>query len=47
MSKRYSWKSAKWIRGLEFLPADRAAFWERNGYRNDADPWLEQRYSDD
>jgi DMSO/TMAO reductase YedYZ molybdopterin-dependent catalytic subunit len=45
--KRYFWKSAKWIRGLEFLSADRAGFWERNGYHNDADPWLEQRYSDD
>ena len=45
--KRYFWKSAKWIRGLQFLPADRPGFWERYGYHNDADPWLEQRFSDE
>jgi DMSO/TMAO reductase YedYZ molybdopterin-dependent catalytic subunit len=44
--KRYFWKSAKWIRGLEFLPQDRLGFWERYGYNNDADPWKEERYSD-
>jgi DMSO/TMAO reductase YedYZ molybdopterin-dependent catalytic subunit len=44
--KRYFWKSAKWIRGLEFLKADRLGFWERYGYNNDADPWKEERYSD-
>ena len=27
--KKYFWKSAKWLRGLEFLPEDRLAFWER------------------
>jgi DMSO/TMAO reductase YedYZ molybdopterin-dependent catalytic subunit len=45
--KRYFWKSAKWIRGLEFMAQDRRGFWERNGYHNDADPWREERYSDD
>ena len=44
--KRYFWKSAKWIRGLEFLPQDRLGFWERYGYNNDADPWKEERYSE-
>ena len=44
--KRYFWKSAKWIRGLEFLPADRLGFWERYGYNNSADPWKEERYSE-
>lgn len=44
--KRYFWKSAKWIRGLEFLPQDRLGFWERYGYHNDADPWQEQRFSE-
>jgi DMSO/TMAO reductase YedYZ molybdopterin-dependent catalytic subunit len=38
---------AKWILGLQFLNADRPGFWERYGYHNDADPWLEQRFSDD
>ncbi|HET7677561.1 MAG TPA: sulfite oxidase-like oxidoreductase [Candidatus Limnocylindrales bacterium] len=45
--KRYFWKSAKWIRGLEFLTEDRLGFWERYGYNNNADPWKEERYSDD
>jgi DMSO/TMAO reductase YedYZ molybdopterin-dependent catalytic subunit len=44
--KRYFWKSAKWLRGLEFLPRDILGFWERYGYHNDADPWKEERYSD-
>ncbi len=44
--KRYFWKSAKWIRGLEFLDHDQLGFWERYGYNNDADPWKEERFSD-
>jgi DMSO/TMAO reductase YedYZ molybdopterin-dependent catalytic subunit len=44
--KRYFWKSAKWLRGLEFLDHDERGFWERYGYHNDADPWQEQRFSD-
>ncbi|CAN5859134.1 sulfite oxidase-like oxidoreductase [soil metagenome] len=47
LPKRYFWKSAKWLRGLQFLANDRPGFWERYGYHNDADPWLEQRYSDE
>jgi DMSO/TMAO reductase YedYZ molybdopterin-dependent catalytic subunit len=41
----YLWKSAKWIRRLEFCSADQPGFWERRGYNNNADPWLEERYS--
>jgi DMSO/TMAO reductase YedYZ molybdopterin-dependent catalytic subunit len=44
--KRYFWKSAKWIRGLQFLPQDQLGFWERYGYNNNADPWKEERFSD-
>ena len=44
--KRYFWKSAKWLRGLEFLDHDEPGFWERYGYHNDADPWKEQRTSE-
>ena len=40
----YLWKSAKWLRRIEFTVADRPGFWERNGYHNNADPWLEERY---
>jgi DMSO/TMAO reductase YedYZ molybdopterin-dependent catalytic subunit len=42
--KRYFWKSAKFLRKLELMPADRMGFWELNGYHNDADPWREQRH---
>ena len=40
----YLWKSAKWIQRVEFTERDRPGFWERNGYHNNADPWLEERY---
>lgn len=43
--KRYAWKSAKWIRGLEFMEKERRGFWEERGYHNNADPWGEERYS--
>lgn len=43
--KRYGWKSAKWLTGLEFHAEDRPGFWETRGYHNDADPWKEQRFS--
>jgi len=41
----YFWKSAKWIRRIEFARADRPGFWEVRGYHNNADPWREERYS--
>ena len=41
---RYFWKSAKWLRALEFAATDRPGFWERNGYHNDGDPFREQRH---
>jgi DMSO/TMAO reductase YedYZ molybdopterin-dependent catalytic subunit len=44
--KRYFWKSAKWIRGMQFLSQDMLGFWERYGYNNNADPWKEERFSD-
>ncbi|HZT91056.1 MAG TPA: sulfite oxidase-like oxidoreductase [Gaiellaceae bacterium] len=43
--RKYFWKSAKWLRGIELTADDRPGFWERYGYHNDADPWREQRYS--
>lgn len=45
--KRYFWKSAKWIRGLQFLSHDQLGFWERYGYHNGADPWKEERFSEE
>ena len=43
--KKYFWKSAKWVRGLEFMAQDRLGFWERAGYHNNADPWEEERFA--
>jgi len=43
--KLYGWKSAKWVRAIEFTDQDRRGFWEVRGYHNDADPWKEERYS--
>jgi DMSO/TMAO reductase YedYZ molybdopterin-dependent catalytic subunit len=42
--KRYFYKSAKWLNGLEFMWEDRPGFWEIRGYSNSADPWKEERY---
>ena len=43
----YFWKSAKWITKLTLLEHDKQGFWERNGYHDRGDPWLEQRYQGD
>jgi DMSO/TMAO reductase YedYZ molybdopterin-dependent catalytic subunit len=43
----YFWKSAKWLKRIEFLAADRPGFWEVNGYHNRGDPWREERYTND
>ena len=41
----YFWKSAKWVRGYEFLATDQPGFWEQYGYHMRGDPWEEERYS--
>lgn len=43
----YFWKSAKWISRLELTAENQPGFWERNGYHDRGDPWLEQRYEGD
>ncbi|HEV3437238.1 MAG TPA: hypothetical protein VG122_07760 [Gemmata sp.] len=43
MPKLYAWKSAKWVRGVEFMEADRPGFWEsweHGGYHMRGDPWM-------
>jgi DMSO/TMAO reductase YedYZ molybdopterin-dependent catalytic subunit len=42
--KLYLWKSAKFLRAVEFSPVDKPGYWERGGYHNTGDPWKEQRY---
>ena len=41
----YFWKSAKWVRGLNFMSQDQPGFWEMYGYHNRGDPFKEERYS--
>ena len=46
----YAWKSAKWVRGVEFMAQDQPGFWERwehGGYHLRGDPWAEERFRDD
>ncbi len=45
LPRLYFWKSAKWLKRLEFINRDRPGYWEERGYHNLGDPWLEQRYS--
>lgn len=40
----YFWKSAKFLRALEFSPVDKPGFWEQAGYHNYGDPFKEERY---
>jgi DMSO/TMAO reductase YedYZ molybdopterin-dependent catalytic subunit len=42
----YAWKSAKWLRGFQFLDTEELGFWEVNGYHRRGDPWKEERFSD-
>jgi len=40
----YLWKSAKWLRHIQFTISDHPGFWEVRGYHNNGDPWTEERY---
>jgi DMSO/TMAO reductase YedYZ molybdopterin-dependent catalytic subunit len=40
----YAWKSCKWIRGLIFMDADKAGYWEELGYHMRGDPFAEERF---
>ncbi|MCS0604408.1 molybdopterin-dependent oxidoreductase [Streptomyces sp. LP11] len=41
----YGYKSVKWLRGIEYLTADRPGFWEERGYHHIGDVWTGKRYS--
>jgi DMSO/TMAO reductase YedYZ molybdopterin-dependent catalytic subunit len=43
---RYAWKSAKWLRRIEFLDEDQLGFWEQYGYNNNADFLKEERFAE-
>jgi DMSO/TMAO reductase YedYZ molybdopterin-dependent catalytic subunit len=44
LPKLYFWKSAKWVKRIEYVERDRSGFWEVRGYHNHGDPWEEERY---
>lgn len=43
--KRYAWKSAKWLTGLELTDKNERGFWEVRGYHIHGEPFGEERYS--
>ena len=44
--KLYFWKSAKWARSFEVMDVNAPGFWEENGYHMRADPFREERFSE-
>ncbi|MBI2479675.1 MAG: molybdopterin-dependent oxidoreductase, partial [Planctomycetia bacterium] len=36
----YAWKSAKWLKAIEFSAEDKPGYWERGGYHSHGDPWV-------
>ena len=40
----YAWKGAKWIGEIIFRDKDELGFWEKRGYSNTGEPWLNDRY---
>lgn len=44
--KRYAWKSAKWVNGIEFMEKNSPGFWETRGYHMNGDYWKEERFWD-
>jgi DMSO/TMAO reductase YedYZ molybdopterin-dependent catalytic subunit len=43
--KKYCYKSAMWLKVVDFLPEDRLGYWECRGYSNTADPWKNDRWT--
>jgi DMSO/TMAO reductase YedYZ molybdopterin-dependent catalytic subunit len=35
----YAWKSAKWVKGIQFLAEDEPGYWEQGGYHMRGVPW--------
>ena len=43
----YFWKSAKWVKAIEFTDKNKPGFWEARGYHIYGDPEKEQRFAGD
>ena len=44
--RRCGYTGLRSLRGFEFLDVNPPGFWEVNGYHMHADPWKDERYSD-
>ena len=44
MPQLYGWKSAKWVKEMEFIPEYRDGYWEMYGYHERANIWEEERF---
>jgi DMSO/TMAO reductase YedYZ molybdopterin-dependent catalytic subunit len=42
---KYGYKSAKWVRRVEFVDENSLGYWERRGYSDTADPFTEDRHT--
>ncbi|MBS1263286.1 MAG: Sulfoxide reductase catalytic subunit YedY [Methanonatronarchaeales archaeon] len=42
---KYAYKSAKWATSVTFTAEKELGYWEKRGYSDTADPWMEDRYS--
>jgi len=45
--KLYAWKSAKWVKRIEITAENQPGYWERGGYHDHGDPWIEERFQGD
>ena len=43
----YAWKSAKWLKRIDFLANDAPGYWERCGYHHHGDPWVVDKNNPD
>ena len=41
----YGWKSAKWVKEIQFTSNPIPGFWEIRGYHMNGDPWKQERFS--
>ena len=41
----YFWKSAKWVKAMQFTQKEESGFWELRGYHQRGGPWAEERFS--
>lgn len=43
--KKYAYKSAMWLRRITFTSKPELGYWEKRGYSDTADPWMNDRYA--